>query len=549
MDREIGRPFATRSEALSRHGMAATSQPLATLAAVDVMRAGGSAVDGAIAANAVLAVVEPTGAGLGGDLFALVWDGGEGRLQGLNASGRSPRGLSLEHLRREVGGGPIPPFGPLPLSVPGCVDGWAMLHGRFGRLPWAQLLAPAIAYASEGFLVTPVIAAHWARGGAVLRDQPGFADTFLPGKQAPASGQVFRNPGLARTLEAIAAGGRDAFYEGQVAATVGAFCRRVGGYLTADDLAAHTSTWVEPVSTTYRGARVWELPPNGQGVAALQMLNLLEPYDLVGMGFGSVDHLHHLIEAKKIAFEDRARFYADPAFADVPLDVLLSMEYANDRRKLLNPARASRTLPPGDPVLRGGDTVYLTVAGPDGTMVSLIQSNFRGFGSGLCPDGLGFCLQDRGELFALEDGHPNVYAPGKRPFHTIIPAFVTREGRPWLSFGVMGGDLQPQAHVQVLTNLLDFGMGLQEAGDAPRWHHGGSSEPTGTRMADGGTVALESGFAPDVVRDLAGRGHRIVHRGGVFGGYQAIRRDAERGTASVWAGATESRKDGCALGW
>jgi gamma-glutamyltranspeptidase/glutathione hydrolase len=544
-DRVTGRAFATRSEVIARHAMAATSQPLATQIALGVLERGGSAVDAAIAANAALGLMEPTGSGMGGDLFAIVWDEASGKLHGLNASGRSPKGLTRAEFARR-GLERIPNFGPLPVSVPGCVDGWFELHARFGRLPMKDLLAPAIRYAREGFPVSELIAYYWDRGGRFLARQPGFAETFLPGGVAPGKGDLFRNPALASTLEAIAEGGRDAFYRGQIAERIDGFCRGVGCFLRKEDLAAHRSEWVDPVSVDYRGYEVWELPPNGQGIAALQMLRILEGFDLKAMGHNSSAYLHHLVEAKKLAYEDRARFYADMAFADVPVAQLISKAYAARRRALIDPQRAARQVEAGDPRLRKGDTIYLTVADPQRNMVSLIQSNYRGFGSGLCPTGLGFCLQDRGALFTLEDGHANVYEPGKRPFHTIIPAFVTKDGRPWLSFGVMGGDMQPQGHVQVLLNVIDFGMNFQEAGDAARFHHTGSSEPTGTRMKTGGVLHLESGIPMEVRRALVQRGHVLRFVSGTFGGYQAIHYDAER---DVYVGASESRKDGQAAGY
>ncbi|MBI4718406.1 MAG: gamma-glutamyltransferase [Planctomycetes bacterium] len=544
-DRMTGAAFATRSEVIARHAAAATSQPLVTQIAIDILKQGGSAVDAAIAANAALGLMEPTGSGIGGDLFAIVWDAGTKKLYGLNGSGRSPYDLSLEHLRRQ-GLTSIPPYGPLPVTVPGCVDGWFELHHRFGRLPMSAVLAPAIAYAREGFPVSELIAHYWSRGGTKLKDQPNFAATFLPAGRAPGKGDVFKNPDLARTYEALARDGRDAFYRGELTNVMVGFCERVGCFLRARDFAEHTSTWVDPVSTSYRGYEVWELPPNGQGIAVLQMLNILEAFDLRAMGHHSADYLHHLIEAKKIAFEDRARFYADPAFAPVPTAELISKPYAAGRRALLDPRQASQKLDPGDPRLAQGDTIYLTVADGERNMVSLVQSNYRGFGSGLVPDGLGFVLHDRGELFSLAEGHPNVYAPHKRPFHTIIPGFVTREGRPWLSFGVMGGDMQPQGHVQVLSNLIDFGMNVQEAADAARFHHQGSSEPTGERMSDGGWVALESGIAVEVRRELAQRGHRITFESDGFGGCQAILYDVRR---DLYIAASESRKDGQAAGY
>jgi len=550
-DRITGRAFATRSEVIARHAMAATSQPLATQIALEILRKGGSAVDAAIAANAALGLMEPTGCGIGGDLFAIVWDPKTQRLYGLNASGRSPYGLTREYLL-EQGLRRIPSHGPLPVTVPGCVDGWFELHKRFGRLPMQEVLAPAIRYAREGFPVSELIAYYWQRSER-LGQYPGFAETFLPGGRAPRKGEIFRNPALADTLELIARQGRDAFYRGPIAESIDAFCRRVGCFLRKKDLADHTSTWVDPVSTNYRGFDVWELPPNGQGIAALQMLNILEGFDLRAMGHNSPAYLHHMIETKKLAFEDRARYYADMDFARVPVETLISKSYAAERRRLIDPRRAARRVPAGridlsqaDAALREGDTVYLTVADKDRMMVSLIQSNYRGFGSGLCPDGMGFCLQDRGELFSLEEEHPNVYEPHKRPFHTIIPGFVTRDGKPWLSFGVMGGDMQPQGHVQILCNIVDFGMNVQEAGDAPRWYHTGSSTPTGDVMDDGGIVALESGIGAETRRELARMGHRIRYLVGPFGGYQAILYDAEN---EVYRGASESRKDGQAAGY
>jgi len=440
----------------------------------------------------------------------------------------------------------MPEYGGLPVTVPGTVDAWCTLHARFGKLPLRRVLEPAIRYARDGHPVPPVIAFYWDRGVRRFADVPEFQATYAPGGHAPRAGDVFRNPNLAATYEAIARGGRKAFYEGDMARRIVNAVREAGGALTAGDLAAHTSTWVDPVSTSYRGWDVWELPPNTQGVAALQMLNLLEPYDLAAMGHNSAAALHLLVEAKKIAYEDRARYYADPAFASIPLERLLSKDYARERGRLFDPERAARSIAPGEIALRAGDTTYLTVVDAERNAVSLIQSNYSGFGSGVVPAGAGFGLQNRGNLFNLDAAHPNAYAPGKRPFHTIIPAFVTRGGKPAFSFGVMGGDVQPQGHVQVLVNILDFGMNVQEAGDAARFHHEGSSEPTGTAMTDGGTLHLESGVAPEVVRALVLKGHRITESFGTFGGYQGIWIDHERG---VLLGATESRKDGCALGY
>jgi gamma-glutamyltranspeptidase/glutathione hydrolase len=544
-DRQGDDPFASRSEVIAPHGMAATSQPLATQIALDILKAGGSAVDAAIAANAALGLMEPTGCGIGGDLFAIVWDGTAKRLHGLNASGRSPRALSLEYFR-EQGLERIPERGPLPVSVPGAVDGWFELHARFGRLPMEELLAPAIAYARNGFPVTEVIAWHWARNAKILQGYPGFAEVFMPAGKAPAKGEVFRNPRLADTYRKIAEGGRDAFYRGEIAATIERYLSENGGFLSAADLADHKSEWVEPLSSGYRGYEVWELPPNGQGIAALQMLNILEDYDIAAMRFGSADYLHVLVETKKLVYADRARYYTDPQFEDVPVDWLLSADYAAQRRGLIDMRRAADAVEAGAAPIEHGDTIYLAVADREGNMVSLIQSNFSGMGSGMTPPGLGFILQNRGELFSLDPVHANVYAPGKRPFHTIIPAFVTRAGEPWLAFGVMGGAMQPQGHVQVLVNMIDFGMNLQQAGDAPRIRHVGSAQPTGEHAAGGGEIWMESGFDAAVIAELQRRGHRTDIRGQAYGGYQAIARDRDNG---VWVGASESRKDGHAAGY
>ncbi|MCB1100382.1 MAG: gamma-glutamyltransferase [Verrucomicrobiae bacterium] len=544
-DRITGKPFATRSEVIARHGMAATSQPLATQVALDVLKAGGSAVDAAIAANAMLALTEPISCGIGGDLFAIVWDNDTQKLHGLNGSGRSPMSLTREEFSKH-GLTSIPPFGPLPISVPGCVDGWVELHKRFGKLPLPDVLAPAIHYAREGFPVSELIAYYWDRSISAQGKEYGFAETFLPDGKAPKKGEIFQNVGLADTLERIASEGSAGFYKGSIAETIAASVQKAGGYLSVDDLASHRSEWVEPVSANYRGYDVWELPPNGQGIAALQILQVLKGYDISGFGFGSTAHIHHFVEAKKLAFEDRAKFYADPAFNKLPVAELISDAYAAERRKLIDPRRAARSYEAGNPALEHGDTVYLTAADNDRNMVSLIQSNYRGFGSGVCPDGLGFSLQDRGELFTLEKGHFNSYAPGKRPFHTIIPAFVTKDGKPYLSFGVMGGATQPQAHAQIIMNLVDFDMNLQEAGDAPRILHTGSSQPTGSKMTDGGYVSLESGFDREAVRELSKQGHTISESIGGFGGYQAILYDAENDT---YIGASESRKDGQAAGY
>jgi gamma-glutamyltranspeptidase / glutathione hydrolase len=547
-DRVTGQPFATRSEVIAPHAMAATSQPLATQIALDTMKAGGSAVDAAIAANAALGLMEPTGNGVGGDLFAIVWDPKTRKLYGYNGSGRSPKSLTLAEFQRR-GLKDIPPTGPLPVSVPGAVDGWFALHERFGRMTMAQNLAPAIRYAREGHPVAETIAYYWDRSVPRLSQYPGFKEQFTIDGHAPRKGELWKNPNLADTLQQIADGGRDAFYKGPIARTIDAYFKANGGFLSYDDLASHHGEWVEPVSTNYRGYDVWELPPNSQGIAALQMLNILEGYDFSRIPFGSAEHLHLFAEAKKLAFADRARFYADPAFQPAPLARLISKDDAAQRCALISMDKALKDVQPGTPKqLEEGDTIYLTVADADGMMVSLIQSNYRGMGSGMAPPGLGFILQDRGEMFVLKKDHPNGYAPGKRPFQTIIPAFVTKDGKPWLSFGVMGGAMQPQGHVQIVMNLVDFHMNLQEAGDAPRIQHDGSTEPTGqaTAMRDGGELNLETGFSYDTIRALMRKGHRVIFADGPYGGYQAIARDPASG---VYYGASESRKDGQAAGY
>jgi gamma-glutamyltranspeptidase/glutathione hydrolase len=504
---------------------------------------GGNAIDAAIAANAVLGLVEPTGNGMGGDLFAIVWDNEQKELTGLNASGRSPKSLTLDYFL-EKGMTKIPSHGPLPVSVPGCVDGWFELHGKYGKLSMGEILQPAIDYAEQGFPVSELIAYYLGRSVPFLSKYEGFAEVFAPNGRAPKKGEVFKNPALANTFRKLVEGGRDAFYKGEIARTIADYMQSQGGFITYEDMASHTSEWVEPVSTNYRGYDVWELPPNGQGIAALQILNILEGYDIAAMGFGSEEYIHTFTEAKKLAFEDRAKYYADMDFAQVPVEQLISKDYAAERRKLINPNRAARRIDASE--LEDGDTIYLTVADGEGNMVSLIQSNFRGMGSGMTPPGLGFVLQDRGELFALDKDHKNAYEPGKRPFHTIIPAFITKDGKPWVSFGLMGGAMQPQGHAQIVVNLVDFGMNLQEAGDAPRIQHGGSSQPTGQVMTDGGTLYLETGVDYEVIRELAKKRHRVQFNIGGYGGYQAIMWDDKN---KVYYGASESRKDGMAAGY
>ncbi|NND83454.1 MAG: gamma-glutamyltransferase [Gammaproteobacteria bacterium] len=543
-DRVTGATFATRSPVLATEAMAATSQPLATQVALDVMRRGGNAIDAAIAANAMLGLVEPTGNGIGGDLYAIVWDAKTQKLYGLNGSGRSPKSLSRQWFI-DQGMGKIPSHGPLPVSVPGTVDGWFMLHERFGKMPMPEVLAPTIEYAERGFPVSQLVAYYWNRSVPILSAWPGFTEQMTIDGRAPAEGEIWRNQNLADTLKKIASGGRGAFYEGEIATTIADYMAANGGFLSAADLASHRGDWVEPVSSNYRGYDVWELPPNGQGIAALQILNIMEQFDVAATRPDSAEFVHLFTEAKKLVFEDRAKYYADSDFNDIPVQKLISKRYARQRAKLIDLQKAAKQVSAGSDLLEQGDTIYLTTADAAGNMVSLIQSNYRGMGSGMTPPGLGFILQDRGELFSLEEGHFNVYAPGKRPFHTIIPAFVTKKGKPWMSFGLMGGAMQPQGHAQIIMNMVDFGMDVQAAGDAPRIHHTGSSEPTGSVMSDGGVLNLETGYPYKTIRSLMRMGHRIQYANGPYGGYQAILKDQN----GVYWGASESRKDGQAAGY
>ncbi len=534
--------------------MVATSQPLASQIGLDLLQQGGTAVDAAIAANAVLGLVEPHMCGMGGDLFAIIWDARTRQLYGLNASGRSPRGLSRETLMQRLEGDDcqrIPADGLFPVSVPGAVDGWFELHQRFGRLPMQSLLQPVIELAENGFLLTPVIAEEWQRFSDMQANtNPGDFDLlYRPGGRAPAQGERFRNSQLAMSYRLISEHGRKGFYEGEIAGRISRFMSEHDGYLDINDLSGHRSEWVTPLSVNYRGYAIHELPPNGQGLAALQMFKLLQGQDLYSRGALSAESIHLMVEAKKLAFEDRARFYADPDFCPAPLEALLSDNYRDVRAALITGDAAAEVIA-GDPVLRQSDTIYLTTADSDGNMVSLIQSIFYPFGSAVVVPDTGFALQNRGMLFSLDPAHANVYAPNKRPFQTIIPAFITHDGRPHMSFGVMGGDMQPQGHVQVISNILDFNMGLQEAGDAPRWRHDGSTQPTdnvGDRLSHGGELVMEEGFSEDAIAELARKGHRICDKdnGFGFGGYQAIMCDGRGG----YLGASENRKDGCALGY
>ena len=545
-NRPSGDPHQSRSVVIATGGMVATSQPLAAQVGLDVLRRGGNAIDAAIATNAMLGLVEPMSCGIGGDLFCIYWDHKTKKLYGLNASGRSPYALNREVFAKQQIK-KIPLDGPLPWSVPGCVDGWAVLRDRFGTMSLAELLAPSIDYGQRGFPVTQIIAGYWQGGKKALSKRPDAAKTYLPGGRAPREGEIFKNPYLAATYRAIAKDGRDAFYQGAIARQIVAFSKANGGYFSRKDFADHRSDWVEPVSTNYRGYDVWELPPNGQGIAALQMLNLLEPYDLAAMGSGSADYLHLLTEAKKLAFADRAKFYADPTGQRLPTKELISKKYARRRGKLIDLAKAATRVPAGDPQLEKGDTIYVTVVDKDRNCCSLIQSNYYGFGSKMVPGDLGFVLQNRGALFALDEQHLNRLEPHKRPFHTIIPAMVTKNGRPWLCFGVMGGDMQPQGHVQILVNLIDFKMNVQQAGDAARLRHSGSATPTGGRMSPGGgTVTVESGISDEVIAELKRRGHKVKRAKSGPGGFQGILIDRKNGTLR---GATEPRKDGVAVGY
>ena len=549
-DRITGASFGSRSAAWGAHGAAATAHPIATLTALDVLRRGGSAVDAAIATNAALGFLEPVACGIGGDCFVMLWDPRERRVVGLNGSGRSPRGLTLEMQRRAARDGKIWRYGAASVSVPGAVDAWWTLHQRYGRLPWAAVLEPAAVLAAEGAPVPSLIAYYLQRNMAnFLRPDAGVQEvvnarrTFMPGGSAPREGEIFRNPDLARTYRLIAQGGRDAYYEGPIAETVERYFRRIGGWMTRDDLRSHRSEWTPPLRTTYRGVEVHGLGPNSQGLSTLQILNIMEAFDLRAMGLLSSQAIHHQAEAKRLAFEDRARWFADPATYDPPLEFLNSKTYARQRAAMIRPDRLIQTIRPGQPPSRG-DTTYFTVADKDGMMVSIIQSNYRGMGSGLVPDGLGFMFQNRGEMFDLTSGRPNSYAPGKRPFQTIIPGFAVKDGRPWLSFGVMGGDMQPQGQAQIISDMVDFDLDVQAAGDCPRWHHEGSSEPTGEPAEGTGVLRLETGVPAAAKRELAGLGWRLGESDGGFGGYQAIQRFEGR-----YAAATEMRKDGAALAY
>ena len=540
-DRVTGENFTSRSEVIAAHGMVASSHPLATQIGLEILKKGGSAVDAAIAVNAALGLMEPTGNGIGGDLFAIVWDAKTRKLYGLNASGPAPKKLSLEYFQ-ENNLSEYPEFGPLPVTVPGVVAGWSELHNKFGKLPIKSLFKPTIEYAKDGFPVTETIAYYFELNKQRFQDYPNFKEVWMANGDVPKTGEIFKNPALARTLEILSEKGLDQFYTGNIAKITAGFIQEQGGFLSYEDLKSFNPEWVEPISTNYRGYDVWELPPNTQGLATLQILNILESFNLAELGLFSPEYIHLFIEAKKLAFADRAKFYSDPRFAELPIETLLSKDYAAKRREEINLKKAALVDASGLP--KHGDTVYLTTADENGNMVSLIQSNYSGMGSGMTPPNLGFMLQNRGTLFSLDPKHLNVVAGGKRSFHTIIPAFVTKDGEPFISFGVMGGATQPQAQAQVLINIIDFGMNLQEAGDAPRIVHSGSSQPSGSRMKNGGTVSLESAFDEKIRKELIKMGHQLEYEKGSFGGYQAIMKKN-----GVYYGASESRKDGQAAGY
>jgi len=540
-DRLTGKDFATRSEVIATNGMAATSHPLATQTALDVLKDGGNAIDAAIAANAVLGLVEPTGCGIGGDLFAIVWIEEDKKLYGLNSSGPAPQDMTIEKLKA-MGIDKIPPFGPLPVTVPGAVAGWTALHKRFGNKSFEELFNNAIYYADNGFPITEVVGYYLQLSSERYKDYPNFKDVWMPNGEALKKGDVFVNKDLANTYKQIAKSYGESFYKGDIAQSISKFIVEQGGFLSVDDLKSYEPEWINPVSSNYRGFDVWELPPNGQGIAALQILNILEQYDIASMGHNSAEYIHLFTEAKKLAYEDRAKYYADMSFADVPVKELISKGYALTRNKLINPKKAASTYDSG--IFEDGDTIYMTVADKDGNMVSLIQSNYRGMGSGMVPPNLGFMLQDRGEMFSLDPEHRNSLEGGKRPFHTIIPAFITKDNKPFISFGLMGGGMQPQGHAQIVVNIIDFQMNLQEAGDAPRIRHFGSSQPTGETMLNGGFLSLESGINEQVRNELLKLGHNLKDEKGGYGGYQAIMKVNE-----VYYGASESRKDGHASGY
>ena len=535
-----------RSETVAANGMVATSHPLAAQVGLDILKSGGNAVDAAIATSAAMGLMEPTSCGIGGDLFAIVYDAKTRKLYGLNASGPAPKKATLKVFEDKKLTA-VPERGPLSWSVPGCVEGWDQLRTKFGTRSFKELLAPTIAYAEAGVPVPEVIAGYWKASERTLSRDVGMTEAFLRNGKAPAAGDVFKNPYLAKSYRVIAEKGRDGFYDGSISEAILELSKKEGGLFAKEDFSTYKAEWIDPVGTTYRGYDVWELPPPGQGIAALQMLNSLEPHDIAKMGPNSPDYWHLLVEAKKLAFADRARYYADPRFAEVPTATLISKDYAAKRAKLIDPMKAGVGVAAGDALVGKADTIFLTVVDKDRNCVALIQSNYMGFGSGLGATGTGFGLQNRGCLFSLDPKHANKLEPGKRPFHTIIPAMVTKDGDPFFSFGVMGGDMQPQGHVQVLVNILDFGMNVQAAGDAPRVEHVGSATPTGKAEAEkGGTILADFGIPDSVVKELEAKGHVVKRTKTNSGGYQGILIDKAKG---ILRGGTESRKDGAAVGY
>jgi gamma-glutamyltranspeptidase/glutathione hydrolase len=556
-DRLWGASFASRSPALGCSGAAGTAHPIATQVAIEMLKRGGSAADAAVAANACLGLMEPTSSGLGGDCYVMAWDPKQAKVVGMASSGRSPNALSLETARSRARDGVLPRLGAISVSTPGALDGWWTLHQRYGKLKWAELFEPAIHYCENGVPVPQVIGSYIKRNLAIfLKPESGVEETanamhtYAPGGKAPNEYDVFRNPDLGRTYRMIAEGGRDAFYDGPIAKTIDAYFKRIGGWLSSDDLREHHAEWIEPLVTSYRGVDVYGMGANTQGLATLQMLNILELFDLREMGFQSAASIHVQAEAKRLAYEDRARYYADPHFAKIPTEWLNSKEYAKQRAALIRPDRILTPVHPGQAPSHG-DTTYFSVADKDGLMVSQIQSNFRGMGSGLVADGLGFMFQDRGELFSLQDGHPNIYAPGKRPFQTIIPGFATKNHEPWMAFGVMGGDMQPQGQTQIILNRVDYGLDVQAAGDSPRWHHEGSSQTMGEDLAGlgpKGVLRLEAGVPIETRKALIALGWPMGASDGGFGRYECIE-NRKQGSDRVYAAASEMRADGVALAY
>ncbi len=562
--RPFGEAFASRTAVYGQNGAVATSHPLASLTALEILKKGGSAIDAAIAANGILSLTEPHMCGPGGDMFAIVWDPNKQRLFGLNASGRSAKGFQFSDLKRAIGNQRlIPDHGALSVTVPGAVQGWLDLHGRYGVLSLPDIFAPAIHYADRGVVVSDITAALWQLGVEELyatndfysqkeieKQLKNFRKVFLPEGRAPQRGELFRNSGLAKTLKLIARHGRKGFYEGEAAENIVSYLNAMGSPLSLQDFAEHQSEWVDPVFANYRGYNVYELPPNGQGLSVLQMLNILEGFDLAALGRNNADFWHLLIETKKLVYEDRAKFYADKNFASVPINGLLSKNYAAQRRQLIDMKRAMASVAPGSLPIEKGNTTYITVADANGYMVSMIQSVYGLMGSGLVAEDTGFVLQNRGAQFSVEGDHRNRYQPNKRPFHTIIPAFVTKDGEPILSFGVVGGAMQPQAQVQVLLNLIDFGMNVQSAGDAARIRHIGSTSPKGGGQKSGGELYVETGISRELVTRLEKKGHKIKvysqQASDYVGGYQGIMKDTVTG---IYQAGSEMRLDGMALAY